>query len=80
MIGEGEPSGADAPSKLAEAAEAVNAAKETVQKTTRRVADAIEAGRRPGKPLDLLSEWARTAPLHSLAIAFLLGFTIARRR
>jgi len=52
MIGEGEQSGADAPSKLAEAAEAVNVAKKTVQKTARSVADAIEAGRRPGQPLD----------------------------
>ncbi len=80
MIGEGEQSGADAPSELAAAAEAVNVAKKTVQKTARSVADAIEAGRRPGQPLDLLSEWARTAPIHSLAIAFLFGFIIARRR
>jgi hypothetical protein len=31
-------------------------------------------------PLDILSRLVREAPLHSLAIAFLLGVAVARRR
>src|SRR5216684_9145710 len=39
----------------------------------RRVSGAIEAGRKPGMPLSILSNIAREAPLGSLLIAFLLG-------
>ena len=46
----------------------------------RQVRDAIEAGRRPGMPLSILSNIAREAPLGSLLIAFLLGVAVARRR
>jgi hypothetical protein len=45
-----------------------------------RVSGAIEAGRRPGMPLSVLSNIAREAPLGSLLVAFLLGVAIARRR
>lgn len=72
--------GADGPSKLEQAKEAVETVAETVQATTRTVADAIEAGRRPGAPLDRLAKWTRAAPVHSLAIAFLFGILIGRRR
>ena len=48
--------------------------------TARRVRGAIEAGRRPGMPLSVLSNIAREAPLGSLLIAFLLGVAVARRR
>jgi hypothetical protein len=44
------------------------------------VADAVEAGRQPGAPLDHLARWAREAPLHALTVAFLVGVLIARRR
>jgi hypothetical protein len=40
---------------------------------------AIEAGKRPGMPLSVLSNVAREAPLGSLCLAFLLGIAIGRR-
>jgi hypothetical protein len=55
-------------------------ASEAVKGTVHRVAGAIEAGRRPGMPLSVLSNIAREAPLASLLVAFLLGVAIARRR
>ena len=48
--------------------------------TVNRVSGAIEAGRKPGMPLSVLSNIAREAPLGSLLVAFLLGMAIARRR
>ena len=45
-----------------------------------RVGDAIEAGRKPGMPLSVLSNIAREAPLGALLCAFLLGVAFARRR
>ena len=81
MTREGEPlQGTGDPSKFEQATEAVQAATETVKATTQSVANAIEAGRQPGAPLDRLAHWAREAPLHSIAIAFLVGFMLARRR
>ena len=53
---------------------------ETVKGTVNRSSDAIEAGRRPGMPLSVLSNIAREAPLASLLIAFLFGVAVARRR
>jgi hypothetical protein len=53
---------------------------EAVKDTAHRVGDAIEAGRRPGMPLSILSNIAREAPLGSLLVAFLLGVAFARRR
>jgi hypothetical protein len=82
MIGEGEPLNkvTDAPSILAEAKETVETAAEAVKTTTRRVAEAIDAGRQPGAPLDRLANWAREAPLQALTVAFLLGMLVGRRR
>jgi len=57
-------------------AEAADAFKDAVH----RVGDAIEAGKKPGRPLSILSNIAREAPLGSLLIAFLLGVAVARRR
>lgn len=45
----------------------------------RRATAAIEAGRRPGMPLSVLSNVAREASLGSLLVAFLLGVAIGRR-
>jgi ElaB/YqjD/DUF883 family membrane-anchored ribosome-binding protein len=70
----------DGPGKLEQAKEAVQTASETVQSTTRTVADAIHEARQPGEPLDRLAQWTRAAPLHSLAIAFLVGIILGRRR
>jgi hypothetical protein len=50
------------------------------QSASRHVVGAIETGRRPGMLLDILAKLVRQAPLHSLAITFLLGATIFRRR
>jgi hypothetical protein len=76
MIGEG----IDDASKLDQAREAVQAATGTVRETTQSIADAVEAGRRPGAPLDRLARWAREAPLHALTVAFLVGVLLGRRR
>jgi hypothetical protein len=80
MTGEGETAGGNASAKLGEATEAVRTATEAVETTSQRVADAIEAGRQPGGPLDRLAKLTRETPIQALAIAFLLGFIIARRR
>jgi hypothetical protein len=53
---------------------------DVVKATVNRVNDAIEAGRKPGMPLSILSNIAREAPLGSLLVAFLLGIAVARRR
>jgi ElaB/YqjD/DUF883 family membrane-anchored ribosome-binding protein len=80
MIDEGKPpQGIDGASKLDQATEVVQAAAQTVKETTRSVADAIEASQRPGAPLDRLARWAREAPIHAVAVAFLVGVLIGRR-
>ena len=53
---------------------------EAVKDTAQPVGDAIDAGRKPGMPLSILSKLAREAPLGSLLVAFLLGVAVARRR
>jgi hypothetical protein len=53
---------------------------EAVKGTVHRVSAAIEASRKPGMPLSILSNIAREAPLGSLLVAFLLGVAVARRR
>jgi ElaB/YqjD/DUF883 family membrane-anchored ribosome-binding protein len=81
MIGEGETlQDTDGPSKLDRAKEAVQTATQTVKETTQSVADAIEAGRQQGAPLDRLARWAREAPLQAVTVAFLVGVLLGRRR
>jgi hypothetical protein len=41
---------------------------------------AIKAAREPGMPLDQVSRWTRQAPLQALAVAFLVGVMVTRRR
>ena len=53
---------------------------EVVQSAVNYVGEVIEAGRKPGMPLSILSNIAREAPLGSLLVAFLLGAAVARRR
>jgi hypothetical protein len=53
---------------------------EAVKGTANRIGDAIDAGKKPGMPLSVLSNIAREAPLGSLLAAFLLGIAVARRR
>jgi hypothetical protein len=59
---------------------AAGRATETIRSASHRVSDAIDAGREPDMPLDILAKLVREAPLPSLAIAFLIGTLIARRR
>ena len=66
-------------SKLNQAKDAIKATTETVKATTKSVSDAIDPLREPGGPLDLLTNWARQAPLQALRVAFLVGFMISRR-
>jgi hypothetical protein len=59
---------------------AIDEVSEAVKNTAHRISDAVDAGRKPGMPLSVLSNIAREAPLGSLLVAFLLGVAIARRR
>ncbi|GIQ74114.1 hypothetical protein ACVIGA_001819 [Bradyrhizobium sp. USDA 3240] len=68
------------PSTINKATEAVQAVTNTVRDTTRTLANAIESGRQPGRPLDRLAHWAREAPLQALSVAFLFGVLFGRRR
>lgn len=52
---------------------------EALQAAIGRVKAAIDAGRRPGMPLSVLSNVAREAPLGSLCLAFLVGVAVGRR-
>jgi hypothetical protein len=45
-----------------------------------RLSTVLADARRPGKPLAIISAVTREAPLSSLAVAFMLGLAIARRR
>jgi hypothetical protein len=47
---------------------------------SQRVNEAIEAIQEPGMPLDKLRHWTRQAPLQALAVAFLVGVLVTRRR
>lgn len=51
MIGEGEPENANGAAKLDRVKEAAYSACETVKATTKSVANAIDAGSKPGPPL-----------------------------
>ena len=51
-----------------------------IQTATGAVSDAIETGRQPGMPLDVLARAVREAPLAALAIAFMVGVVFARPR
>jgi hypothetical protein len=69
MAAAGEVSCADAPIRLTEATEAVRKATDAVQATSRSIAKAVRAGRRPGgSHLDRLASMTCEAPLQSLAI------------
>jgi hypothetical protein len=53
---------------------------QTLRGAADQVSSAIEAGRRPGMPLSILTNAVREAPLGSLFVAFLIGVAVARRR
>jgi hypothetical protein len=52
---------------------------DTLSAAIARIKATIDAGRKPGMPLSVLSNVAREAPLGSLCLAFLLGVAIGRR-
>ena len=53
---------------------------EALQDTIGLASTTIDAARKPGMPLGILSSITREAPLGSLVVAFLLGVAFARRR
>ena len=65
---------------LPEPKSAISEISDAVNGAVNRVNSALEAGRKPGMPLSILSNITREAPLGSLLIAFLLGVAVARRR
>jgi hypothetical protein len=73
FVYEGLDPGPQPKSAIAEVSEALRAAVD-------RLTNAVDAGRKPGMPLSILSNIAREAPLGSLLVAFLLGVAVARRR
>jgi len=58
----------------------VDVAAQIFQTASRTVNEAIEVLQEPGMPLNMLGRWTRRAPLQALAIAFLVGVRVARRR
>jgi hypothetical protein len=58
----------------------VDVAAQIFRSASRTVNEAIEVLQEPNMPLDMLSRWTRRAPLPALAIAFLVGMRVARRR
>jgi hypothetical protein len=69
----------DSRSVLDRATGAVQDAAEAVQATTESIANAIEDSRRPGGVLDQMTRITRESPLRSLALAFIIGWIVARR-
>lgn len=55
-------------------------AAEVFRSASQRVNEVIEAAQEPGMPLDKLSRLTRQAPVQALAVAFLVGAIVARRR
>jgi hypothetical protein len=70
----------DSQTVLNKATGAVQDAAEAVQKTTESIANAIEDSRRPGGVLDQVTRITRESPLRSLALTFLVGWIVGRRR
>ena len=55
-------------------------ASEAFRSASRMVDHAIDVCREPGMPLDTVSRLTRQAPLQALAVAFLIGVLVTRRR
>jgi hypothetical protein len=55
-------------------------AAQAFRSASQRVNEAIEAVQEPGMPLDVLARATRQAPLQALAVAFLVGVLVTRRR
>ena len=70
----------DTRTMLDKATGAVQDAADAVQQTTESIVNAIEDSRRPGGVLDQVTRITRKSPLRSLALAFMVGWIVARRR
>ena len=70
----------DARRLLDHVTEVVRDAEEAVQATADSISGALQKSRRGSSALDRLSRFTRDAPLPSLALAFVIGLMIARRR
>ncbi|RYX99059.1 MAG: hypothetical protein EON84_02165 [Bradyrhizobiaceae bacterium] len=77
---EGNMSDRQTPSVTGPISEIASIASDAAKAAVATVSGAIEEGKKPGKPLDLLSKMTREAPLGMLLAAFLVGRAIARRR
>ncbi len=53
---------------------------ETLSRAGDTITETFDNAKKPGMPLSVLSNVAREAPLASLAVAFLVGVAVARRR
>lgn len=53
---------------------------DTLSRAGHRITETFDNAKKPGMPLSVLSNVAREAPLASLAVAFLVGVAVARRR
>jgi hypothetical protein len=74
------PYGYDGLEPAAEPKSTVAEVSDAVKDAAHQIGDAIDAGRKPGMPLSILSNVVREAPLGSLFLAFLLGAAVSRRR
>lgn len=52
---------------------------ENVREVARNVRESLEEGRQRGASSQIVRDVVREAPLASLAVAFLIGYVIARR-
>ena len=59
---------------------AISQVADGIQSASQGISDAIARGRQPGMPLDTLAARVREAPLAALAIAFMVGVLVGRRR
>jgi hypothetical protein len=76
----------DAPPLVYEGLDPAPEPKPTIEKVSEalkdaasRINDAVDAGKKPGMPLSVLTNIAREAPLGSLLVALMLGIAIGRR-
>jgi hypothetical protein len=59
---------------------AISQVADGIQSASQGISDAIERGQQPGMPLNTLARRVREAPLAALAIAFMIGVLVGRRR
>jgi hypothetical protein len=55
-------------------------AAQSFRSASQRINEVIDAAQQPGMPLDRLARFTIQAPLQALAVAFLVGVILTRRR